>query len=259
MIKESISVIIPTFNSSHTIHRAIDSVLKQTYRPNEIIVIDDASTDGTISIVEKIIESNRHASIKLLRNSKNSGPSISRNKGIEISEGEWIAFLDSDDSWHPQKLQIQLELAQEHECCFIGTLFGIQTSFTPISRQKPIMVKTLTKSSFLWKNYFSTPTVLIKKNSLLLFNSEMKYAEDFDLWTKMIHHLEKAILIQENLVSLGSPPFMGEGLSSKLFQMERGELKVLRNERQISLRFLAMAFSLLKFSRRLIIKFFSLL
>ena len=254
MIKESISVIIPTFNSSHTIHRAIDSVLKQTYQPKEIIVIDDSSSDETISMVETIIEANRHTSIKLLRNSKNLGPSVTRNKGIEISEGEWIAFLDSDDYWHPQKLQIQIEVAIKHQCFFIGTQFGVQTNFLPISQQKIVPVKLLSKFAFLWKNHFSTPTVLIKKNSLLLFDPEMKYSEDFDLWTKMVHHFGTAILIQENLVSLGGSPFLGQGLSSRLLKMEMGELRVLKNENNISLRFLAITFSLLKFLRRISIK-----
>ena len=96
-----ISVIIPTFNRSKTIFRAIDSILKQTYKPYEIIVVDDGSTDGTKDLVI-----NKYPSIKYFYQS-NNGVSKARNKGVHESKGEWIAFLDSDDEWLPKKLQEQ--------------------------------------------------------------------------------------------------------------------------------------------------------
>ena len=251
----SVSVIIPTFNSSKTIIRALDSVLRQTCLPEEIIIIDDASTDETIITVKRFIDENKQLKTNLLVNENNCGPSVTRNKGITASNQSWVAFLDADDFWHPQKLQIQLELSQKYQCNFIGTYFGIQSSFNSIIQKENIQIKTLNRFSFLWKNHFSTPSVLIKNSPLLQFDSDMHYAEDFNLWSKMIKHYGTALLIQEKLVSLGGLPYRAGGLSSKLIKMELGELKVLQKETNLFLRYLAMIYSLVKFSKRLVFKF----
>ncbi len=109
-----ISVIIPTFNRSKTIFRAIDSILKQTYKPYEIIVVDDGSTDGTKDLVI-----NKYPSIKYFYQS-NNGVSKARNKGLHESKGEWIAFLDSDDEWLPKKLQEQKKNLEQNPTTFIS-------------------------------------------------------------------------------------------------------------------------------------------
>ena len=109
-----ISVIIPTFNRSKTIFRAIDSILKQTYKPYEIIVVDDGSTDGTKNLVI-----NKYPSIKYFYQS-NNGVSKARNKGVHESKGEWIAFLDSDDEWLPKKLQEQKKNLEQNPTTFIS-------------------------------------------------------------------------------------------------------------------------------------------
>jgi len=109
-----ISVIIPTFNRSKTIFRAIDSILKQTYKPYEIIVVDDGSTDGTKDLVI-----NKYPSIKYFYQS-NNGVSKARNKGVHESKGEWIAFLDSDDEWLPKKLQEQKKNLEQNPTTFIS-------------------------------------------------------------------------------------------------------------------------------------------
>ena len=109
-----ISVIIPTFNRSKTIFRAIDSILKQTYKPYEIIVVDDGSTDGTKNLVI-----NKYPSIKYFYQS-NNGVSKARNKGLHESKGEWIAFLDSDDEWLPKKLQEQKKNLEQNPTTFIS-------------------------------------------------------------------------------------------------------------------------------------------
>lgn len=101
---EKISVIIPTYNGSQTITRAIKSVLNQDYPNIEIIVVDDASTDDTVATIEKI----KDPRIKLLRHFTNKNGSATRNTGIRASKGKYIAFLD-DDEWLPEKLSKQIE------------------------------------------------------------------------------------------------------------------------------------------------------
>jgi glycosyltransferase involved in cell wall biosynthesis len=106
MIEQSldISVIIPTFNRSDTISNAINSVLKQTFEPNEIIVIDDCSNDNTQEILKSI------DNIVILKTKKNSGAQTARNIGIKAAKSDWITFLDSDDEWLPRKLEKQISV-----------------------------------------------------------------------------------------------------------------------------------------------------
>jgi glycosyltransferase involved in cell wall biosynthesis len=99
-ILETISVVIPLYNKAPYIERAIRSVLVQTVAPDEIIVVDDGSTDGGGDLVEAI----QNPLIKLVRQ-ENRGVSVARNRGIELAQGELIAFLDADDAWEPQYLE----------------------------------------------------------------------------------------------------------------------------------------------------------
>ncbi|MEW8584550.1 MAG: glycosyltransferase family A protein, partial [Candidatus Thiodiazotropha sp.] len=99
----SVSVVIPTHNRAHTLPRALDSVLAQSHQPLEIIVVDDGSDDETAELME-----DHYGCCDYLRQA-NQGVSSARNLGIEKARGEWIALLDSDDRWLPNKLQLQLE------------------------------------------------------------------------------------------------------------------------------------------------------
>jgi len=102
-MQHTVSVIIPTYNRSHTIAQAIQSVQEQSIEPLEIIVIDDGSTDNTSALIKETFPD-----VKLYRQS-NHGVSHARNRGIESASGNWIAFLDSDDAWYPGKLEAQLK------------------------------------------------------------------------------------------------------------------------------------------------------
>ena len=105
----TVSVIIPTYNRAHLIGRAIQSVLNQTYQDFEIIVVDDASKDNT----EEVVKSFRDERIIYLRHENNRGAQTARNTGIKAAKGGWIAFLDSDDEWLPQRLEVELSLAHK--------------------------------------------------------------------------------------------------------------------------------------------------
>ena len=100
-----VSIITPSYNSEKFISMTIDSVLRQTYRNWEMIIVDDASTDNTCTIIYDYCKKDNR--IKLIRLKKNSGAAVARNRAIEKSKGKYIAFLDSDDIWLPEKLKIQ--------------------------------------------------------------------------------------------------------------------------------------------------------
>ncbi|MBC6316902.1 glycosyltransferase family 2 protein [Listeria grandensis] len=124
MENERISIIMPSYNSAKTMERAIQSVLAQTYQDLELVIIDDCSSDETCRIVEKITD----ARIRLIRLSQNGGSAVARNIGMEAATGRYIAFLDSDDSWHPEKL------ARQHA---FMTTNKIGFSFTAYYRNEP--------------------------------------------------------------------------------------------------------------------------
>lgn len=110
----AVSVIIPAFNRAHCVAHAVESVLAQTFQDVEIIAVDDGSTDGTAEVLEKFGDR-----VRLIRQ-KNRGVSGARNTGVKAARGEWIAFLDSDDRWHPEKLERQLNALQKYSAkvCF---------------------------------------------------------------------------------------------------------------------------------------------
>ncbi|HEY1663736.1 MAG TPA: glycosyltransferase [Verrucomicrobiae bacterium] len=108
MLKPLVSVVIPTFNRAHCVGNAIDSVLAQTFKDLEIIVVDDGSTDGTMEVLEKFGDK-----ICVLRQ-ENRGVAAARNTGVRAAHGKWIAFLDSDDRWHPGKLEWQLVMLEKY-------------------------------------------------------------------------------------------------------------------------------------------------
>jgi glycosyltransferase involved in cell wall biosynthesis len=116
----SVSVVIPCFNSEKTIRRALQSVLDQSLQVKEIICIDDASTDMTKEILSELASTITQVEIKIIFNTVNFGPSNSRNSGWDIATGDFIAFLDSDDLWHPQKIQIQYSWMKENPNIFLS-------------------------------------------------------------------------------------------------------------------------------------------
>ena len=102
----TVSVIIPTYNRAHLVDRAIQSVLNQTYKDFELIIVDDGSTDNTEDIIKEFQKKDER--IKYIRHEENRGGSAARNTGIKAAKGEYIAFLDSDDEWLPIKLGRQI-------------------------------------------------------------------------------------------------------------------------------------------------------
>lgn len=111
-----VSVVIPAYNSERTIRNTIDSVLGQTMSSLEVIVVDDASTDGTVHAVEAVDDPR----VRLLRSPRNSGPSASRNMGWKDARGRWVAFVDADDAWVPERLEHLLAAAGNESDCFVA-------------------------------------------------------------------------------------------------------------------------------------------
>ncbi len=183
-----VSVVLPTYNRSHILGRAIQSILNQTYHNFEIIIVDDCSTDNTDYIVKKFDDSR----IRYIRHSQNKGGSVARNTGIKAARGEYIAFQDSDDEWLPTKLQKQLD-SFIFESSNLGVVY---TSFKLIDKGRTVIVpdSKLAKHAggnihnlLLKGNFVNTPTAIVRKKcfeKVGMFEDVPRY-QDWILWLKL--------------------------------------------------------------------------
>jgi succinoglycan biosynthesis protein ExoO len=204
----SVSVIIPAYNASGFIRRAIDSVLDQSVPAHEIIVIDDASTDDTRAVVASFAET--HPPIRLITLPANGGPSVARNAGMAAASGEWIAILDADDTWKPRRLERLLEVATDRACDLIADNVVLYDAFEkvevrpglpPAACDKFITIVDLFESEKAGISSFSY--VLIKpmirgqflKQHDLRYNEKLKYSEDFFFLSELLFHQARAFVI----------------------------------------------------------------
>jgi glycosyltransferase involved in cell wall biosynthesis len=185
----NISVIIPNFNRTDVLVKSIESVLKQTYLPLEIIIVDDRSNiDIDKYINSKFTKECKSGFIKVVVNKKNIGAGKSRNNGVELSKGNFIAFLDSDDYWHEDKLMEQISIFKNNyvlDLVYTDQLLVIDGEFYP-SNKKMIKDDVLDNLVTGWTAP-NTSTLLYKKSSFELiggFDANLKSCQDHDLWFK---------------------------------------------------------------------------
>lgn len=188
-----VSVIIPCFNAQEYIEETLLSVLNQSYPKLEIIIVDDCSTDNTTKIINSYIK--KDSRIKLYTMKKNfGGPAGPRNYGLKKSSGNYIAFIDSDDIWHPSKIEIQVKMLIKENFQFCSTeVLSFKSKFkhnwfNEIDINQEFLVKSL--KNLLIKNYIiSGSSVLVKKNILknIYFNesNEYKAVEDYHFWLQI--------------------------------------------------------------------------
>lgn len=119
--EDLVSIIMPSYNTEKYIAKSIKSVLTQTYQNWELLIVDDCSTDNTDKVVEPYLADSR---IRFFRNEQNSGAAVSRNRALREAKGRWIAFLDSDDLWKPEKLHRQINFMQENAYHFSYTNYS---------------------------------------------------------------------------------------------------------------------------------------
>jgi glycosyltransferase involved in cell wall biosynthesis len=225
--KANVSVVMPCYNSSKSLLRAFSSIAKQNLIPSEVILIDDASQDNnkTLKLMKHIKLNYKHLfDIVLIENKKNYGPGICRNIGWNKSRYKYIAFLDSDDIWHPQKLEIQHKFMLENPVFdFSGHLHLMKNeSFEKMNYSNEY--RKIPYFYLLIKNPFITPSVMIKKSVKLRFFKKKRYMEDHLLWI-MAGFKSGAILIPKKLAKICKDPYGDSGLSGQLIKMEFGDLE----------------------------------
>ncbi|MDY4166938.1 MAG: glycosyltransferase [Fournierella sp.] len=194
-----VSVIMPAYNAEKYIRQAIDSVRAQTYCDWELIVVDDASKDNTNAIVSEYCREDSR--VKLLRNPKNQGVSHTRKNGVEAAAGEWIAFLDSDDAWQPEKLEKQLALQKEYNAklIFTGSAF-MDSEGCPLEWVLHAPEK-IEYRQLLKQNLISNSSVLIEKKAYqecAVLADDMH--EDFACWLRFLRKGNIAYGVDEPLL-----------------------------------------------------------
>lgn len=181
-MSDLVSIIMPSYNTGRFIADSIASVQAQTYTNWELIIVDDCSTDNTDEVVAAFSD----ARIRYLKNECNSGAAVSRNRALREAKGRWIAFLDSDDLWEPQKLEMQIGFMQENDYKFTYTDYRIQLNGTwlPYVYTGPTVVNARKMKDYC---YFSTITVLYDREYVGLVQIEpVRKNNDYAMWLKII-------------------------------------------------------------------------
>ncbi len=202
MKNDFISVVIPTYNRASFFKEAIDSVLSQTFRDFELIVVDDGSTDETPELL--LSYGNK---IKVIKKA-NKGPSAARNRGIKTAKGEWIAFLDSDDVWKPDKLEKQVQFIKDNPDIKI-----CQTEEIWIRNGKRVNPRKKHEMHSGWIYEQCLPLCIVSPSSVMIhrdvfekvgfFDETMPACEDYDLWLRIAPYYPICLVREKLIVKQG--------------------------------------------------------
>lgn len=260
-----VSVIIPCYRCAVTIERAVDSVLNQTQVPEEIILVDDFSDDGsaTISYLKNLKQKYQKFNIQILSLEKNQGPGSARNEAWKIASQPYIAFLDADDSWYPNKLELQYSWMKSHPEVLLTA--HSSTQLFNDSHQKQFNhcknFYPLNAIKLLFFNCIPTRSVMLKREIQYRFSPGKRYAEDYLLWLSIALDKHPIYFLGLPLSYSYKNEFGDSGLSSHMWQMEVGELNnyfllFKTNKMSFFLFFTCSAYSLIKYIRRSLVRLF---
>jgi len=203
--KPFISVVIPTYNRAGMLREAVESVLSQTYLNYELLVIDDGSTDDTLTVLEG------YKPYVSVYSQPHLGVSSARNRGIELSRGEWLGFLDSDDLWLPEKLELQVDYIRNHPRCKI-----VHTNEIWLRNGVRLNQGKKHRKSGGWLFLRSTELCLISPSSVLVhrtifqklgaFDESLPACEDYDMWLRITPRYPVGFLKEALVIKRGGHP-----------------------------------------------------
>lgn len=226
-----ITVIIPCYCCSATIARAIESISNQTQLPFEVILVDDFSNDDqTLNLLKKLRKNNTKLNIRIIESKKNEGPGSARNIAWNSATQPYIAFLDADDSWHPQKLELQYFWMQTHpEVAISSHSSKIFLGKMPSKIDDNFLASRINKFGLLIKNPIPTRSVMLRRDLPYRFVEGKRYAEDYLLWLSMV--LDGCPIYHSN-VSLAysyKNDYGKAGLTANLKKMSAGVVDTYRS------------------------------
>lgn len=259
-----VSVIIPCFRCADTIERAVESIAAQAMLPAEVILVDDCSGDDTLETLFAIQRKYPEGWIRVLQQPVNGGPGEARNAGWDHASHTYVAFLDADDSWHPQKIEIQYRWMREHPEVALtghgnrklaeGELPLREASVDPAE----VVFRPISKNQLLWSNRFSTPSVMLRRDMPMRFARGKHHSEDYLLWLTVACAGYRMARCDLPLAFLYKAAYGEGGLSSQLWKMEKGELDTYRTVRKAcgisQYKYaLLLAWSMARFLRRVVV------
>lgn len=229
MCAVSVSVIIPVYNAERSIGKTVDSVLHQTFQSFEILLVNDASTDNSQKILDDL--SKNHPQIACIHLQKNGGPGIARNTGIERARGKFIAFLDADDTWHPDKLERQVAFMESNHYPLTYTWYEAVGNY---GKKKTIKAPdTVTYRQLLKHNTIGNLTAIYDAEALgKVYMPELRLRQDWGLWLQILSTGITGHCLPEILATYHTS---GGSLSANKWKAARYNWQILRNYQRLSL------------------------
>lgn len=228
-MQDLVSIVMPSYNTAEFIGSSIKSVLNQTYTNWELLIVDDCSTDNTDDVVKPFLEDSR---IKYFKNERNSGAAVSRNRALREAKGRWIAFLDSDDLWYPDKLKYQIAFMKKNGFHFSYTNYeeiDADGNKNGVKVSGPRHIDKRKMYDYCWPGCL---TVMYDSNVVGLVQiADIKKNNDYAMWLKVIQktdcYLLRKTLAQYRRGRKGSVSTHGVmtiiGWHYKLFHEAEGE------------------------------------
>lgn len=229
-----VTVVIPCFNVEKTVDRALNSIAAQSRPPMEVVVVDDASGDGTLACIRAAATRLHALPIRVLALDRNGGAGEARNAGLAAAaDSSYVAFLDADDWWLPGKLERQIGWMDRHpdvgwtaHRCDVG-----HRSPGGLPATEPTTFP-LTVRRLLLRNPVATASVVARRPLVVGFRSGWRHCEDLMTWIDWLESGRRAVMLDEVLACLGRPPASPGGLCGDRLAMYRGEQRVVEDLRR---------------------------
>ncbi|MEX3931902.1 glycosyltransferase [Paraburkholderia phymatum] len=225
-----VTVIVPCYNCATTIERAVASVASQTCRPAEVILVDDCSNEETAIVLRSIQNAYGLEWVRVIRHSENAGPGVARNAAWGVATQPYIAFLDSDDAWHPQKISIQYGWMKCHPDAAISghpveQLSDSNHAMSMTRMVTPAQPRQMSRFQVLFSNRFTPSSVMVRGDIAARFDERKRHAEDYFMLLELVLvEMGTAFLFPSSLSYVFKRQFgASSGLSAQLWKIQKGE------------------------------------
>lgn len=204
---ELVSIIVPVYNAEKFIRETMDCVVAQTYPRWELLLVEDCSRDGTVAVIEEYIRENGEGRIRLINQPENMGAARARNRGLQEAIGRYIAYLDADDLWLPEKLEKELEFMEQKNAAFAFTGYEFADGNGKGTGKVVHVPETMNYRQALSNTTIFTTTVMFDTRKIAKDLLEMPVikSEDTALWWKVLRNGYTAYGLDENLVKYRRP------------------------------------------------------
>jgi glycosyltransferase involved in cell wall biosynthesis len=224
-----VSVVVPCYRCALTIKDAIDSIVAQTLRPAEILLVDDGSGDDTLEVLHRVAAAHETDWIRVIALPVNSGPARARNTGWQHARQPYVAFLDADDCWGPRKLELQMAaLEADPDIALIAHRMVVLPRGAEVPAvQLPIGVEIIGRRTLLLRNPFPTPSVVLRRDLPLRFDEDFWRSEDYLLWSQIVFSGYRCARINQVLAICNKREIGTTGLSDDFAGVHRarGEMR----------------------------------